>query len=676
MNRYTPQQPAADQAKLLMLAAGVGLLGGGAAVLFRAFAVLFPSLLWGSDPNLVHAVEKSSYLWRILVPVGGAVMAGWVLVAGARWAGRMRGWDILEAVVLRDGVLHGRSAVVKATSSMFTIASGSPVGREGPMVLLSATIASWGARRLKVPVRQRRILVAAGAAAGIAAAYNVPVGAALFTMEIIVGSFALEVFAPLVFASVMATLLSRAAFADWPALKVAAFQMASVWEIGLHVVLGGLCGLGAVLFLRALRWSGRFFRKRNLAQPVAMMLVALFFGLALIWFPDLVGNGREGILDMFEEDWWVGYLLALFALRLAFSSLTVGAGAVGGVFTPTLFLGALLGDAFGKSAHFLFPGWTSIGESYALVGMGCLLAGMTHAPMTAVVMVFEMTLDYELVVPLLVGAAAASLVARGLEGESIYTEALQRKRGTAPMTGGAAVMRSLTVSDVMRTEQATASGDEPLPELLDRFLRERRNHLYVVNDEGRLLGVVSLYEASRALREAADPGALRARDVADADFPTVTSEDRLEGALDRFWVQDCERLPVIESRASRRLVGTVSKRDILGVYSLEVLHRRSLLARLETAAEQEETRPTYIELPQDHEVEDVEVPASLIGQTFADARLRERFGVSVLVLRRREGGRTVRLLPQASTRFLAGDRLVAFGTREALRRFARADSRI
>jgi CBS-domain-containing membrane protein len=227
----------------------------------------------------------------------------------------------------------------------------------------------------------------------------------------------------------------------------------------------------------------------------------------------------------------------------------------------------------------------------------------------------------------------------------------------------------------MRTEQATGSADEPLPELLDRFLRERRNHIYIIDEEGRFLGVVSLYEASRALREAADPGTLHARDVADRHFPTVTPEDRLEKALDRFWVQDCERLPVLESLGSRRLVGTVSKRDILGVYSLEVLHRRSLLARLE-AHEDDETKPTYVELPEDHEVAEVDIPSALIGQTFGEARLRERFGVSVLVLRRKEGGRTVRLLPQATTRLLAGDRLYVFGTRDALRRFKREDSRI
>jgi CIC family chloride channel protein len=675
LSRSNPQQPAADQAKLLLLAAGVGLLGGGAAVLFRALAVLLPSLLWPADPNIVHAVEKSSYPWRIAVPVAGALLAGWVLAAGSRWAGTMRGWDILEAVVLRDGILHARSAIVKATSSLFTIASGGSVGREGPMVLLSSTVASWGARRLGTPVRQRRILVAAGAAAGIAAAYNVPVGAALFTMEIIVGSFALEAFAPLVFASVLATLVSRAAFADWPVFKVQPFQMISVWEVALYVLLGALCGLVAVLFLRALRRAGVLFRASGLPQVAAMALVALVFGAALMRWPELAGNGREGILDLFSENWIPRYLLALFVLRLVFTALTVGAGAVGGVFTPTLFLGALLGDAFGGTAHWLFPGWTAEPKAYALVGMGCLLAGITHAPMTAVLMLFEMTLDYNLVVPLLVGAAAASLVARGIEGESIYTEALRRKRGTSPMAGGAAVMRSLTVSDVMRTEQATASGDEPLPELLDRFLRERRNHIYIVDDEARFLGVVSLYEASRALREAADPGTLRARDVADRHFPTVNPEDRLEKALDRFWVQDCERLPVLESPGSRRLVGTVSKRDILGVYSLEVLHRRSLLARLE-ATEEDQTKPTYVELPEDHEVAEVEVPAHLIGLTFGDARLRERFGVSVLVLSRREGGRTVRLLPQAETRLFAGDRLYVFGTREALRRFKREDSRI
>lgn len=654
------------QLKLLVLAVGVGLVGGLAAVLLRAAAMALPALVWPADPNLAHAVAAAPTAWKLAIPVVGAVIAGLVLWVGARWSGPVRGWDILEAVVLRDGVLHLRPALVKAFSSLVTVASAGPVGREGPMVLVSAAVSSVAARWLKTPVRQRRLLVGCGVAAGIACAYNTPIGAAMFTMEIIVGNFALEVFAPLVFASVVATLLARAVFTGGPVFALPQFALVSVWEAGLYIVLGILGGLTAALFLRALSAATHWFRRSRLPRPVAMAVAGLLLGLVVLRFPDVVGNGREGIADLFQENWSVGLLLALLALRLVVTSATVGAGAAGGVFTPTLFLGAVLGDAFGGVVHHLFPAVTAGPKAYALVGMGCLLAGTTHAPITAVLMLFEMTLDYNIVLPLLLATAAASLAARSVASESVYTEALRRKRGSPAHSGEAAVMRQLTVSDVMRAEQSTAPASTPLPQLLDRFIRERRNHIYVVDEGGHLKGVVSLYEASRALRETADPSRLTAADIADPRFQTTVPGEHLDRTLDRFWVEDCERLPVLDSDFNRRVVGTVSKRDILGVYSLEVLHRRSLLARFESESAQG-PKPTYVELPEDHLIDEISPPAEVLGMTFSESRFRDRYGLSVLIVRRRDsGGRVVRLIPEGGTRFEPGDRLIVFGARNRL----------
>ncbi len=659
------------QIKLLLLAVAVGLVGGLAAVLLRAAAVGLPALVWSGDANLVHAVAAAPVGWKLGIPVAGALIAGLVLYLGARWSGPARGWDILEAVVLRDGVLHLRPALVKAFSSLLTVASAGPVGREGPMVLVSAAVSSFGARWLKIPVRQRRLLVGCGVAAGIACAYNTPIGAAMFTMEIIVGNFALEVFAPLVFASVVATLLARAAFTSGAVFTLPEFSVVSVWEFIPYIVLGLLGGLTAALFLRALSVATHWFRRSHLPRPLAMAVAGLILGVVILRFPEVVGNGREGIADLFQENWGVGMLVVLLGLRLLVTSTTVGAGAAGGVFTPTLFLGAVLGDAFGSVVHHFFPALTAGPKAYALVGMGCLLAGTTHAPITAVLMLFEMTLNYNIVLPLLLGAAAASLAARSVAAESVYTEALRRKRGPPALSGEGAVMQKLTVSDVMRAEQSTAPASTPLPQLLDRFIRERRNHIYIVDDEGRFQGAVSLYEASRALREASDPAGLKAVDIADPRFQTTVPGEHLDRTLDRFWVEACERLPVLDSHIHRRVIGTVSKRDILGVYSLEVLHRRSLLARFESGGEPG-SRPTYVELPEDHLIEEIAPPAEILGQTFADSQFRERYGASVLIVRRVDAsGRTLRLIPEGRTRFEPGDRLIVFGARDKLSVLAR-----
>jgi CIC family chloride channel protein len=566
--RAWPTEPA-EQVRLLGWALVIGVVSGAAALLLRAAATWLPQLVWGDGEDLVHAVSMAPWSWRVAIPVAGAVLAGVVLAVGERWSGAARGWDILEAVVLRDGVLHLRPTLVRAFSSLVTVASGGAVGREGPIVLLSATVASQLGQARRVSARRLRILTGCGVAAGLACAYNTPVGSALFTMEIIFGTFAIDVFAPLVFTSAVATLLTRTVFGDAPVFAVPSLAMASVWEIVPYTVLGLLGGLVASAFLQALRSSSSLFRRANLPRPLAMAVAGLVLGVAVTGFPELVGNGRESIAALFAQEWLWPRVVALLLLRLVVTPLMVGSGAVGGVFTPTLFIGAMLGYAFGYAVHGIAPGHSAAPAAYALVGMGALLAGTTHAPLTSVLMVFEMTLDYNLVVPLLVASAASSLLATRLGGDSVYTEALRRQAEAAPPeASGAAALR---VREVMRQDQVTVAPDLPLGELLDRFVAARRNHLYVVDGGGRFLGAVNLHDLNRELRRGASPGGMRARDLAHADFEATLPDERLDRVLDRFARQECERLPVLADAGTRELVGTVSKRDILAVYAQELL---------------------------------------------------------------------------------------------------------
>ena len=667
--RWTPRwdAPLGSHGPMLLRAVLVGVVAGSAAVAFRLASQWLTQRVWAQDENLAHAVMQSPGWMRLLVPAVGGLIAGVLLLWGGRWGGPGRGWDILEAVVVREGVLHLRPALVKSASSLVTVASAGAVGREGSMVLLSSSVASWIGRRLGVPTRELRILAGCGIAAGIAAAYNTPIGAALFTMEIILGSFALEVFAPLVFSSAVATIIAGGVFGRMPVFHLPVLSMASRGEILLYVLLGLVGGAAAAAFLVSIRSAARFFAWIRLPRPVAMAAVGLALGIAILRFPELVGNGREAIRDLFEQTWGPAFALTLFALRLLLTSATVGSGAVGGVFTPTLFLGAVIGQAFGAIFHGAFPTTTSDPRAYALVGMACLLAGTTHAPLTAVVMVFEMTLDYEIMVPLLVATAAASLVARGIHEESIYTEALRRKRGADLPFPGAT--RSLAVRSVMRPDQVTVPADVPVPALLDRFLASRRNHMYVVDADGRYLGTVVLRDVGRVLREMGEPTAARARDIADTHFPMATPDESLEKVLETFYTTDAERLPVVEDRQSRKLVASVSRRDILGVYALEVLHRRVPVARFEREGG-DAKGPTYVQVPADQEVMEVTVPQALVGRTIAEVGVREKFGATVLVVLRRDpAGRELRLVPEAGTRLEPGDRLVVLGSRERLATF-------
>jgi CIC family chloride channel protein len=651
-SRSFEEQTALERPVLMLRALVVGLLGGAVALLLRWAATELPRLTWPDADLLVQAVSQAGPLRRLVVPLVFSLLAGLVLSLGARWSGAARGWDILEAVVLRNGVLPLKSTVVRAASSLLTQAAAGAVGREGPIVLVSAATASGLGRAFRLRTRDLRVLVGCGIAAGFACAYNTPLGAALFTMEVIFGSFALDVFAPLVVASVTATLLTWGTFGREPVFHVPALAMNRPSEILPYAGLGLLGGLVAAAFLLALRGSAGLFRRLRLPRPVAMAATGLVLGVVILRYPEIVGNGREAIGALFERSWGLEHVVALLALRLVVTPLMVGSGAVGGVFTPTLFLGAMLGQAFGTLVAHALPALGTDPRAYALVGMACLLAGTTHAPLTSVLMVFEMTLDYDVVLPLLLGCAVASLVATAVSRDSIYTEALRRKAET-PEGADPAAVDALHVADLMRQEQATVPAGLPLPRLLDAFVAARRNHLYVIEDGERFRGAVNLHDVNRELRAVGGEAVLTARDLAETRFETTTPGETLLRVLDRFAAQECERLPVLADRRSRRLVGTISKRDILSVYSLDLLQRARTVPG----------RSRSLELPLERLVDEVPLPPDLAGRTLADAALDERWGVSVLMVRRAGAGL---LIPRASTRLRAGDRLLVFGPRDRL----------
>lgn len=642
------RQPDAEPAGVLVRALVVGLLAGSAALLLRYLATEAPRLVWpGSD--MVEGVALAPPAARVLIPALGGLVAGLVLALGTRWSGSARGWDILEAVVLRNGVLPIGPAIVRAASSLVTQASAGAVGREGPIVLVAAATASGLGGRLGVAARERRLLVACGIAAGLACAYNTPLGAALFAMEIILGSFALEAFAPLAIASATATLLTWAAFGRDPVFQVPAATLSAPWEIALHAALGLLGGVVAALLLFALRGAAALYARSRLPRPLAMATAGLALGLVTLRYPEIVGNGREAIAALFTRPWGIEHVLALVALRLVVTPLAVGSGTVGGVFTPTLFIGAMLGHAFGSGVHALAPGLGADPAAFALAGMGFLLAGTTHAPLTAVVMVFEMTLDYGIVVPLLLGSAIASLVATRLSANSIYTEALQRNATGDEPQGALDVLR---VADLVRPEQVTVAPELPLAQVLDGLVASRRNHLYVVDAAGVFVGAVNLHDVNEALRAADSAAGLTARDVLRPRFEVTVPEESLPRVLERFAAQESERLPVVQDLESRRLVGTISKRDILSVYSLELLQRSAV-----------RRPPRPIEAAAYALVDEVPLPPLLEGRSFAESRFRDSHGLALLLVRR---GSADMLLPEAALRFAAGDRLVVFGPRDRI----------
>ncbi len=545
----------------LVWAGLIGFLGALASVGFRDLIQVVHRLLTGHTGSLVASFYGLSPWQRLLIPAVGGGLAGIALFFGKHLRPGKSTTDYMEAIVLGDGRISFRMSLVKSASALFSIASGASIGREGPLVQLSAMIASLIGRLRKMPTVRLRLLVACGAAAGIASAYNAPIGGALFVSEIILRSLAMESFGPLVFSSVVATLTVRQLLAASPLYEITipAVALNSNWEMGLYLLLGVIAGGMGPLFLWLLRSSEKLFRK--LPGPGILRLIAggLIVGMLAVVKPEVCGNGYSVVNQVLNGQFLWYTLLIIFVMKLAATAATFGSGAVGGVFTPTLFVGACMGYLFSQAAAPLWRGSALVPAAFAVVGMGALLSATTHAPLMAILVLFEMTLDYQMTLPLMVACVVAHYVSRSIQPQSIYAESLKRKQ-EGIFEGRLSAMR---VSDLMKTSPPSVPESAPFLEIAASFVASRFVNLYVTDDEGAFKGVISLHDIKGYLTNKELANLVIARDLLRTTFPTITPDAPLGQALTAFLKIETDRLPVVENRENCRLVGSVSKRDLL-----------------------------------------------------------------------------------------------------------------
>ena len=554
----------------LLLAGGVGVIGGVVNLLFY-YAIQWAQLWFLHDPrDPVVVAEVLGPAGRLLMPAVGGLLAGLVLQWGLTAVGRSGGTsNLLEAVVAGDGRLRLRNSLVKAASSLVSIGSGAPVGREGGIVQMAAVLASkWGQLGKWEPYRLR-LLVGCGAAAGIAAAYNAPISGAVFAATVVLGNFSMNLFAPLVFASVVASVVTRSFFGIHPWYDVPPFDVTSLAQLPWFVVLGGVAGGLAAAFLKALGRGEELFDSWKLPLWGRLATGGLAVGLLTLGWPQIWGNGyvvTNRILhgEFLDDPAPLLWLTGLLVAKLVATVLAVSSGMVGGVFTPTLFLGAALGSLGGATLHHFNVAQEIPTAAFGLVGMGAMLAGTTRSSLLAMIMVFEISLNYSLMPALMLGCAVATLVAGRLCRVSIYTAELQRRGLELPRElaePGAGVER--TVGDLMRDPVPPVPETARLAEIGARFLKSPNNFLPVVSVEGRLLGMVALQDLKPYLNESRELG-LIAHDLMRPPPLCLTPQESLFEALPAVLASELRNIPVVSSRVEMRLVGALVRAEVLG----------------------------------------------------------------------------------------------------------------
>ncbi len=562
-----------EEAVHLILAGGVGVIGGMVNLGFHWCINLSETIFLHSTGDPVEVATRSGPLEKLLVPALGGLSAGLALFWGLRLAGKQRSTNILEVVVTSDGRLPLRSALVKAFSSLLSIGSGASIGREGAITQLAATFASkWGQLAKWQPYRLR-LMTACGAASGISAAYNAPVAGAVFAATIVLGNFSMNLFAPLVFSSVIAAIVSRGFFGLKPWYVVPTFNFTKLTQLPWFLVLGIMAGVIGACFLRMLDGSQKLFQKLTVPIYARLTVAGLLAGLITLGYPGIWGNGFSVTNDVLQEKFRqeafpMAFLAGLFSAKLLATLITVGAGAVGGVFTPTLFLGAAMGAFVGAGLHELDPTTTLPISAFALVGMGSMLAATTHSPLLAMIMALEISLNYSIMPPLMLACVVSTLVARRMHPDSIYTRPL-REKGLAidreNMRPGSATER--TVGDLMHEPVTPVRETATLPELAERFLTSPNNFLPVVDAKGQLIGVVALQDLKEFLNPAMELSGVIAYDVMRPPPAALTPSQLLLDTLPTVLASEQRNVPVVNSRTENRLVGAVLRAEVLGLLS-------------------------------------------------------------------------------------------------------------
>jgi CIC family chloride channel protein len=561
----------------VVLALVIGVGAGLGAIVFR-YLILWTTLVFTGYRDY-SAAGPAPHPWLpalgrwfvILAPVLGGLLYGPLVSLFAREARGHGVPEVMLAVAEQGGRIRPQVAIIKSLASALCIGSGGSVGREGPIVQIGSALGSTLGQILQVPEARLRLLVACGAAGGISATFNAPIAGVIFALELILRDFEAESFGVVVLSSVAANVIGRKAFGSAAFLSLPAFQIVSVLEYALYAGLGLAAALVGVAFIRVLYGledlADGMWRGPEWVRPAAG---GMLLGFLLLLLPQMYGVGYPVLENAIGGGYGMGLLLILLAGKIIATSLTIAIGGSGGVFAPSLFMGAMLGTAYGDTLHVLLPGLAAPAGAYGLVGMGAVFAAAARAPMTAVIIIFELTGDYQIILPLMFSIALAASVAKFLSADTIYTLKLRRRGIDITRGRGPNLMAILKVRDAMQPAPPALPSDLPLDQAVARLTGQGPDALPVVDPAGQYEGIVTMRAVEQALQGNENPPAGElAREVS-----ALKADESLEDALDTLLGGDGTGVPVL-APDGRTLVGWLTHRDVLRVYQERVTRRSS-----------------------------------------------------------------------------------------------------
>ena len=556
-----------EQVILSVLTGLVGAAAAGGVITFRELLGLVQLVFFGFASERVHSLAAELAWWHVLLaPAVGGLLIG--LYLHFLMPGR-RAQGVAEVVAAghRGGHMPLGQGLAAAGVSAASLGVGASAGREGPMVHLGGTLASFVAARAGLGSAHRLTLLGCGVAAGVAASFNAPIAGVFFALEVVIGHYALSVFSPVVIAAVIGTVVSRMYFGDFPAFIVPDYRIASVFEFPAFVLLGLVAAVVAIAFMRCVFLAQDMTEKSPVPAWARPAAAGLAVGVIAIVFPQVLGVGYEATDAALQELFPLWLLLALIVAKTAATAITLGAGFGGGVFSPSIFLGAMTGGAFGIIAAQPFPELASNQGLYALIGMGAVAAPVLGAPISTILILFELTGDYSLTIAAMIAVAVSSIATRQVVGHSFFTWQLERQG--INLRGGRALhsLRTLKVVELMTDAYRTVPHDTPLRAIRELFSEAPNASFFVTDQHNRLTGVLSLAELVKGTLDSSLDPDTTAQDLAQEAPEVLTARHSLERAHDIMERERADTLPVVDDPEMRTVIGVLDHKDVLRAYN-------------------------------------------------------------------------------------------------------------
>lgn len=505
-----------------------------------------------------------------LLPAVGGLLSGWLVYKFAPEAEGHGTDGALEAFHRKQGIIRGRVPIVKTIASIVTIGTGGSAGREGPIAQIGAGFGSFVATKLGLSVMDRRILLLAGMAGGVGATFRSPLGGALFAVEVLYRDpeFEHEGLIPCIISSIVAYSLFGAVTGWEPLLDTPLFRFDHPTELLLYLVLGIVCALFGVFYVKSFYGMRTLFRKVPIADWLKPALGGLLLGILALFIPQVLGSGYGWVQAALYGKMALWVMLTIALAKVVATSLTISSGGSGGVFAPSLVIGAMLGGAFGGMAEQLFPMLTQDPRAYVLVGMAGFFAGVANAPIATLIMVSELTGNYGLLAPLMLVCVIAMLVMRK---NSIYEKQVACRFDSPAHLGDFVI----DILEGVQVKSLAHKGRVPtvipegmtLPQILDTIAAAKTAYYPIIDQKGMMSGIFSMTDIRRILNEDIPPTLVIARDIATTNVITVTPEDHLTNVMKKITARNLEEIPVVAANEPRKVLYLLSRRTLLAHYA-------------------------------------------------------------------------------------------------------------